>query len=129
MNRSMFRYRSENTDMVTHMALKMVNTWQPALPKAHRSKAEVMAAIESTTKPTKRSYTASDVMRTLVLSAKLVTRRVTVMERILPATMSSPRRVMKQVRRAMMAGDRSDLPMEVELSIFEPSGSFEFGLL
>ena len=68
------------------------------IPKGHLSMAEA-ATSSSTVKPTKRSYTASDVIKTLVLSAKLDTRRVTVMERIFPDTTNSPVRAMKQVRR------------------------------
>ena len=45
-------------------------------------------------------------MRTLVLSARLGRLRVTVMERMLPVTISRAMTAMQQVRRAMTGGDR-----------------------
>ena len=87
---------------VVLLAAAMVH---PIVPNGHLSMAEA-ATSSSTVKPTKRSYTASDVIKTLVLSAKLDTRRVTAMERIFPDMTNSPTRAMKQVRRAARGGDK-----------------------
>ena len=59
-------------------------------------------------RPRSRSDVANVVIRTLVLSAKLFTRRVTAMERILPPIIISVRTTRKQVRRATRTGDRPE---------------------
>ena len=92
-------------DMLQPVFVPAAAMVHPIAPKGHLSMTE-MATSSSIAKPTKRSYTASDVIKTLVLSAKLDTRRVTAMERIFPDMTNSPTRAMKQVRRATRGGDK-----------------------
>ena len=112
MNRSMLRQTIRVSDIMKNMVILKANSLQGKSPKGHLSRAEG-ATLNRATKPTIRSYTASDVIRTLVLSATLVTRRVTAIERIFPDIISSAMMAMKQVRSAMRAGDRPTASMDV----------------
>ena len=109
MYRSMFNKIMESIDMVKKSTTIETDTSQIKSPKGHLSKAEAIRP-NTDISPIRRSYTASDVIRTLVLSAKFVTRRVTAIERIFPDIISSTMMAMKQVRSAMRAGDRPDDP-------------------
>ena len=112
MYRSMFNKIMESIDMVKKSTTIETDTSQIKSPKGHLSKAEAIRP-NTDISPIRRSYTASDVIRTLVLSAKLVTRRVTAIERVFPDIISSAMMAMKQVRRAMRTGDRPEDPVIV----------------
>ena len=92
------------------------NNSQPRSPTGHLSIADA-AILSVAKKPIRRSYTASEVIKILVVTAKLETRRVTAIEKIFPDIISSTMMAMKQVRSAMRTGDRPTASVNVEFIV------------
>ena len=108
----MFKKIIESIDMMKKSTADATVTLQIKSPKGQLSRADA-TTLTTAQNPTRRSDTASDVIRILVLSAKLVTRRVTAIERIFPDIISIAMMAMKQVRSAMRAGDRPTASVDV----------------